>query len=304
MAQFQINILGCGSATPSARHNPSCQVVDFRNRLFMIDCGEGAQVGMRRMKMNYSRLSHIFISHLHGDHCFGLPGLLSTMSLHEKTGSLIIYMPAEGIDIFRRITNFFCSESTFNIDIRAIPPKGGILLDDHALTIESFPLRHRMPCFGFIFREKPKPRHIRGDMARFYDIPHYMLPAIKNGDDYIAPDGTVIPNQRLTTPPDPVVSYAYCSDTMFHESVARAIKGVHTVYHEATYDDSLATQARARGHSTARQAATIARMAEARQLVIGHYSKRYLTPQLLVRQAAEEFPNVIPADEGLKIDLI
>lgn len=139
MSRFQINILGCGSATPTARHNPSCQVIDFRDRLFMVDCGEGAQVQMRKMKMKFSRLGHIFISHMHGDHCFGLPGLLSTLSLHEKTGELTVHMPKEGVDVFSRIIEFFCRESTYDIKISPLDPKGGVIFEDHAITVESSP---------------------------------------------------------------------------------------------------------------------------------------------------------------------
>lgn len=304
MSRFQINILGCGSATPTARHNPSCQVIDFRDRLFMVDCGEGAQVQMRKMKMKFSRLGHIFISHMHGDHCFGLPGLLSTLSLHEKTGELTVHMPQEGVDVFSRIIEFFCRESTYDIKISPLAPKGGVIFEDHAITVESFPLYHRVPCMGFIFREKPKLRHLRGDMVKYFNIPVSQLHGIKEGNDFVKPDGTVIENARITTDADKAVSYAYCSDTLFDERVAEAVKGVDTIYHEATYDDDMLEQARQRGHSTARQAGIIARLAGARQLVIGHYSKRYITPDILVKQASEEFANVIAANEGLKIDLL
>lgn len=157
---------------------------------------------------------------------------------------------------------------------------------------------------GFIFREKPKLRHLRGDMVKYFNIPVSQLHGIKEGNDYVKPDGTVIENARITTDADKAVSYAYCSDTLFDERVAEAVKGVDTIYHEATYDDDMLEQARQRGHSTARQAGIIARLAGARQLVIGHYSKRYITPDILVKQASEEFANVIAVNEGLKIDLL
>lgn len=304
MAQFQINILGCGSATPTPRHNPSCQVVDFRDNLLMIDCGEGAQSMMRRMKLRFSRLNHIFISHLHGDHCFGLPGLLSTMGLHERTGTVTVHMPAQGLEAMKAFTDFFCRESPFDIAYDPIEGQGGVVLDTPSLTVEAFPLYHRVPCYGYIFREKPKPRHLRGDMVKFYDIPVSRLHGIKEGADYVCPDGTIIDNRRLTTDADPAMSYAYCSDTMFDERVAQAVKGVDVLYHEATYHSSLEHLARERGHSSAAQAGRIAAMAGAKRLIIGHYSKRYVEVDELLADARQHFDNVTAADEGLRIDLI
>ena len=304
MAKFQIEILGCGSATPSVRHNPSGQIIDFRDRLLMIDCGEGSQLAMRRMGIRFNRLEHIFISHLHGDHCLGLPGLLSTMALHDKGGRIRVTMPGEGIDRMREIISYFCPDAPYDNEYEGVGSERTLLVDDHAVTVESFPLCHRVPCVGYIIREKPKPRHLRGDMVKFFGVPVADLHAIKQGADWVAPDGRVIANERLTTPADPSVSYAYCSDTMFSPEVAEAVKGVDVIYHEATYDDSMAQQARARGHSTAREAGKTARMAGAKQLIIGHYSNRYTDTSLLLREAREEFDNVIAADEGLKIDLL
>ena len=304
MAQFDINILGCGSATPTPLHNPSCQVIDYRDNLFMIDCGEGAQSMMRRMKLRFSRLNHIFISHLHGDHCFGLPGLLSTLALNERAGRVVIHIPSEGMKQMKQFTDFFCREAPYDIVYEPVTGRGGLVFDSPSLTVEAFPLYHRVPCYGYIFREKPKPRHLRGDMVRFHNIPVSAIRSIKEGADFVTPDGRTIPNAALTSDPDPSMSYAYCSDTMFSPEVAEAVKGVDVIYHEATYDDSMAQQARARGHSTAREAGKTARMAGAKQLIIGHYSNRYTDTSLLLREAREEFDNVIAADEGLKIDLL
>ncbi len=302
MAQFQINILGCGSATPTPRHNPSCQVIDFRDNLFMIDCGEGAQRMMRSMKLKFSRLNHIFISHLHGDHCFGLPGLLSTLGLHERTGHLTVHLPAEGLETMRSFTDFFCRESPYDIIYKPVTP--GVILDIPSLTVEAFPLYHRVPCFGYIFREKTKLRHLRGDMVKFFNIPISALQSIKEGADYTTPTGEIIANERLTTAAAPSVSYAYCSDTMFNPLVAEAVKGVDTIYHEATYTTDLSAQARQRGHSTAEEAGRIAAIAGAKRLIIGHYSKRYSDIEILANEARQQFHTVIPATEGLKIDLI
>lgn len=305
MAKFQVNILGCGSATPTARHQPSCQVIDYRDKLFMIDCGEGAQLQFRRMGLKFSRLRHIFISHLHGDHLFGLPGLLSTMDLHEVQGTVTVHIFSDGARLLKEWMDFFNRGGEMKIDYDIIEPgESRVIYDDSSLTVETFPLYHRTACSGFIFREKPKLRHINGDMVRFYQVPVSMMQKLREGEDFITPDGTVVSNSRLTTDPEPVMSYAYCSDTAMDRRVAEAVRGVNTVYHEATYDDSLASQARERGHSTAREAAQIARMAGASRLIIGHYSKRYNSEQILLDQAREEFPEVILANEGLRIDLL
>lgn len=304
MSQFKVNILGCASAMPTRRHRPSCQVIDYRGRLMMIDCGEGAQSGMREMGLKFSRLTDIFISHLHGDHCFGLPGLLSTMSMHEKGGRLTIHTFKEGIDIFKPFIDFFCGDTTFEIDWQPVSPTGRhVVLETQSLTVESFPLYHRVPCVGYRFTEKEKPLHLRGDMIKFYNIPVKELHAIKAGSDYVTPDGTVIANERLTSPADRSASYAYCSDTMADRRVAKAVEGVDLLYHEATYGDDNEQLARKRGHSTAREAARIAREAGARSLVIGHFSKRYDTEQPLLDQALEEFPSVTLANERLTIDI-
>lgn len=305
MAKFQVNILGCGSATPSARHQPSCQVVDFRDKLFMIDCGEGAQSWFRRMGLKFSRLGHIFISHLHGDHVFGLPGLLSTMSLHDVQGTVTIHIFKEGAELLKSWMDFFNRQSSFEIIYDIIEPgERRVIYEDSGLTVETFPLYHRIPCTGFIFREKPKARHLRGDMVKFLGIPVSQLQAIKNGADYVKPDGTVVPNDRLTTPADPSVSYAYCSDTMYDKCVARDVAGVDTIYHEATYHSSLEATARERGHSTSLQAAVTARDAGASRLIIGHFSKRYVQgEQPLLEEAVAVFPSTVLANEGLRIDL-
>lgn len=178
-----------------------------------------------------------------------------------------------------------------------------MLLSTKSLTVEAFPLYHRVPCTGFIFREVPGLRHLRGDMVKFHDIPVSRLAGIKAGEDWVTPDGQVIANERLTTPADSPHSYAYCSDTSFDERVARAVEGVDVLYHEATYASDLAGMAASRGHSTAADAARIAAMAGVKELIIGHYSKRYLDVDVLVREASEIFPKVTAADEGLTIDL-
>lgn len=301
MPDFQVHILGCGSATPTARHRPSCQVVDAHGKLFMIDCGEGAQLEFRRQSLKFSRLGHIFISHMHGDHFLGLPGLLSTMALHQKEGDITVHIHSEGARLLQQIMAVLCRETGYRLHYDIIEPGSErILYEDKSLVVSTFPLYHRVPCSGFIFREKQPRRPMRPDMLEFYNVPVAARAAIAAGADFTAPDGRVIPNAWLTRDPEPPASYAYCSDTMRHPRVAEAVAGVRTLYHEATYDDAQAFKAAPRGHSTARDAAITARMAGAGRLVIGHYSKSITDESVLVRQAAEEFDGPVEAArEGL-----
>lgn len=304
MTELKLTILGCGSATPSPRHLPSCQVLTYRNKEFMIDCGEGAQRSLMCSGLSLGKLGHIFISHLHGDHCLGLIPLLSTLSLHQHGGTITVHTFAEGAEIFQSMMDFFCRERTYNLQFNIIDPtKRQTLLETGGLKVESFPLKHRVPCVGFLFSELPKPRHLRGDMAKFLNIPVSKLAGIKNGDDYTAPDGTIYTNDRLTTDPSPSVSYAYCSDTVYDPSLAETIKGATVVYHEATYADDCAVKARERFHSTASQAAKIASLAGASKLIIGHYSKAYRDEKTHLAEAQLIFPNTIAAKERLTIDI-
>lgn len=306
MGYFNVTILGCGSATPTLRHSPSAQAVRYRNRLMLVDCGEGTQLQLRRYGLSFAKISDIFVSHLHGDHFLGLPGLLSTMALHGVEGAVTVHTFAEGADILRRLMAMFCHDTTFSLRYNIITPgQESVLFEDNNLRVTSFPLHHRVPCVGFRFDEKPKRRHIDGPAAKFYDVPHYMMDAIKDGADFTRPDGTIVPNNRLTTPADPSMSYAYCSDTAFDTRVADAVRGVDVLYHEATYGDDRAHNAAPRGHSTAREAGRIAALAGARELILGHYSKTVADESVLAAQAAEEFAGkVIAANEGLVINLI
>lgn len=271
----------------------------------MIDCGEGAQLQFMRMRLKMSRLNDIFISHLHGDHFLGLPGLLSTMALHEKGHSVTIHTFERGAELLRSMLDFIIGDTPFDLRFNIIDPaKRQVLIDDKTFTVSSFPLYHRVPAVGFLFAEKPKGRHINGEMARFHGVPNYMMESLRCGDDFVKPDGTVISNALLTSEPSPSGSYAYCTDTMFDRRVVTSIRGVDTVFHDATYGDADGHLAAPRGHSTARQAAEIARRARAKRLILGHFSKRYTSEQQLVKEAAEEFHGeIIAANEGLRIDL-
>ena len=303
MTAFDLHILGCGSATSTLQHLPSCQVLDVRGRLMMIDCGEGAQLEMRRCLLKFSRLTDIFISHLHGDHCFGLPGLLSTMALNGHGGTVTVHIFKEGAQIFADMLNFFCREMPYELKFNIIDTHKAVIYEDNAITVSTFPLTHRVPCVGFIFREKPKLRHINNLACRSHDVPVHAMNSLRQGKDYVTPAGVVIPNAELTTAPDPAISYAYCSDTKYSKRVINAVQGVDWLYHEATYGDENVKNAVKRDHSTARQAGMVAREAGVKKLVLGHFSNRYADLSMLLQQAQEEFPNTITVNEGMKINL-
>ena len=282
---------------------PSCQVLNVRDNLLMIDCGEGSQLEMRRMRLKFSRLTHIFISHLHGDHVFGLPGLLSTLALQGKTGSLTIHIFKDGADYVQRTIDYFCRERPYELQFNIIGTQPAVIYEDDSVTVTTIPLKHRVPCVGFLVAEKPKLRHILPEAVAAHAVPQHFLHSLRQGLDFVASDGTVVPNAELTSAADPAISYAYCSDTMFSPRVIEAVKGVDWLYHEATYGDECAVQARKRFHSTAREAAMVAKEAGVKRLVLGHFSNRYTDDTILLDQAREVFPDTILANEGLTVDL-
>lgn len=300
MADFKLYTLGCGSAKPTLAHNPSSSVLSVNGSLFMFDCGEGAQQMMQKMRLSFSRLNHIFITHLHGDHVFGLPGLIGTMGLMQKAGGITIHTFADGEKILREIIDYFCRDLSFEVRFNVIRPEEAIIYEDKRLTIRTVPLKHRLPAVGYIVEEKPKPLHINKEMTDFHGVPVAMLKDIKEGKPFVKPDGTVIPASMLTTPPSPSVSYAHISDTAYIPELASKIGPVDLLFHETTYLDGDEKDAKERGHSTARQAAILARDAWAKALLTGHYSSRYAGQEhLFLEQAREEFPNVILNREGL-----
>ncbi len=304
METFDVHILGCGSALPTTRHFATSQVVNVREKLFMIDCGEGTQMQLRRSKLKFTRLNHIFISHLHGDHCFGLMGLISTFGLLGRTAALHIYSHPELERLLTPHLEYFCKGMTYEVVFHPFDPnKAEVIYDDRSLTVETIPLRHRIPTCGFLFKEKQTPNHIRRDMIDFYQIPVFELNRIKSGADYVLADGTLIPNERLTLPSAPPRSYAYCSDTIHLPRIVEQIRGVDLLFHEATFTQSDIARAKETCHTTAAQAGEIARQAEAGQLVIGHFSARYEDEDILLKEAAAIFPQTILARENLKISV-
>ena len=304
MTKFEVQVLGCGSALPTTLHMPSSQLVEMNGKLFMIDCGEGTQLQMRKFGARMSKLHSIFISHLHGDHVFGLPGLISTLGLLGRTADLTIYAHKEMETLLRPILNFFCRNLSYNVNIVAIPKDGfSLIYENKSITINSFPLKHRIASSGFLFKEKEKMRHIKREMIDFYNIPIREINNIKLGADFITPEGDVIDNLHLTTPPNPSRSYAYCSDTAYDESIIPYIKGVNALYHEATFAESELSRAEKTAHSTAKQAAEIAKKAEVEKLVVGHFSSRYIELDTLLHEAQAVFPKTELAFEGKVIAL-
>jgi len=304
MEKFELHILGCGSALPTTRHFATSQVLNVRDKLFMIDCGEGCQMQFRRSRLKFSRLNHIFISHLHGDHCFGLLGLISSFGLLGRTADLHIYSPAGLEELLQPMLKFFCDNLPYKVFFHAFETKRPTLIyEDRSLTVTTIPLKHRIACCGFLFAEQPTLNHIIRDMVDFYEIPLYELNRIKSGEDYVTADGTVVPNARLTIPADPPRKYAYCSDTIYRESVIEQIKEVNLLFHEATFAQKEQARARETFHTTAAQAATIAKKANVKQLVIGHFSARYEDESVLLEEAQMVFPETILARENLCITI-
>lgn len=305
---FNVTILGCGSAKPTLRHSPTSQVVNFRGNLFLVDCGEGVQVGLARNHVPVGKIGHILLSHLHGDHCLGLVGLISTLGLGQRTGEIVIHAQPDAERVFRPLFDFFCPDLSMTVTFQPYDPQvSEVIYEDRSLLIRTIPLHHRVPTAGFLFQEKPRERHLLVDRCEELGIPFAYYPGLKRGNDWTDPDsGRVVPNGLLTSDPTPSKSYAFCSDTMYAESVVPLVRGCDLLYHEATYGDADAVKARQRGHSTAREAATIALKAEARRLVIGHYSAQFVTSQqeqALLAEAQSVFPNTVLSHEQLVLDV-
>lgn len=301
METFDVHVLGCGSAKPSPRHNPSSTVVNFRENLLMVDCGEGAQKEFQRQHLKFSRLNHIFLTHLHGDHVLGLPGLIGTMALSGLEGDITIHTFADGKEILSKIFAYFNRGLPIDVKFNVIRPEEAVIYSTDTLTVRTIPLRHKIPAVGYVFEEKPRLRHIDRAMCDFHGVPLWAFNAIKAGEDYVKPDGSVVPNKLLTKDPAPPRSYAHISDTAYMPELAEKIKNVDLLFHESTYLADNLDKAIERGHSTAAQAAKTASDAEAGRLMLGHYSSRYKNDSVFLEEARPIFDNTILADEGLVV---
>lgn len=296
---MKLHILGCYSATPRAQTRPSAQVLETGGHLFLIDCGEGTQMELRRYKLRFSKIDHIFISHLHGDHFFGLPGLVSTFRLLGREKPLHIHGPKgikEAITLLLKLGDSWTQYPLHFNELTAREPQ--LLLEETGVAVSTLPLNHRIYTNGFLIRELPGERRLRPEAARRYGIDTAYFRKIKKGADGLASDGRLIPNAELTDPPTHPSSYAYCSDTAYKPELPAWLKDVDTLYHEATFLEKDAALAAKTGHSTAREAALIAREAGVQQLILGHYSSRYKDLQGFQAEAAAVFPAVELAEDG------
>lgn len=289
---LELCILGSSSATPTAHLYPSAQVLRLKNRYLLIDCGEGTQMQMRKNKVPFNKIEFILISHSHGDHCFGLPGLISSFDLLKRTQPLTVFAPKEVIDWL--VFLFKYQENTFHYEIHfqeVERGRVGVIHEDDSLKIETFPMPHSIPCQGFRISEKHLEKNIRVEKLAEYRIPVCDIRGIKLGKDWQSDSGQIIPNDELTHPLPEPLSYAYCSDTSYSEATLPYIQGVDILYHEATFDASGQDLAAKTGHSTTVQAAQIAQKAAAKYLLIGHYSTRYKQVDFLLKEAQEVFAN-------------
>ncbi|PVD50697.1 ribonuclease Z [Terrimonas sp.] len=294
---FAVTILGNNSALPMHDRHPTSQVVAYYEHLFLVDCGEGTQLQMTRYKIRRNRIKHIFISHLHGDHYFGLPGLLTSYGLNGRTEDLWIFSPPLLKEIIALHIKAADIVLPYTIHFTAID-KEMVLYEDKKIEISCFAVSHRIPCWGFLFKEKAKPLKLNPDKLREYAIPSSFYPRLKEGEDYITKNGEIINNQLLTHPPEPILSYAYCADTSYNESIIEKVANCDLVYHETTYLDLQREKAAMRGHSTTKQAAMVAYKANAGKLIIGHFSSRYELLDDFLTEAQAVFDNTELALEG------
>jgi ribonuclease Z len=295
---FAVTILGNNSALPMHDRHPTSQLVTADDQVFLVDCGEGTQIQMNKYKIRRSRIDHIFISHLHGDHYFGLPGLLNSFGLNSRTEDLHLYGPPALKEILD--VQFRAADTKLPFPLHFHPLcKSGVLFNEKKLIISCFKVIHRIDCWGFLFKEKEKLRKVDPEKVKEYNVPSVFFPKLKEGEDYIAPDGKLINNEWLTKPAPHARSYAYCADTIYDESLAEKIRECDLVYHEATYLDDQKEKAALRFHSTAKQAGLIAKKANIKKLLLGHFSSRYEELDAFYDEATEVFPNVELATEGV-----
>lgn len=296
---FELTILGSSSAIPTSEKYPTAQVLKTPGRYFLIDCGEGTQIQLRRQKIGFGRINHIFISHLHGDHFYGLIGLISTFNLLGLKNDIHVYSPSQLKDVIQPQIDFLKGAMQFKVIFHPLNfKKTEVIYDDKKLEVISFPLNHSINTCGFLFREKQKEPKIKKELVQRYNISIEQIKTIKKGADFVTANGETITNSELTSPPPAPRSYAFCSDTAFYPPVAEVTKGVNLMYHEATFAEDLRDWADKTYHSTARDAATIAAMAEAGKLLIGHFSTRYDDDNILLEEAKSVFPNTEVAVDG------
>ncbi len=293
----KLTILGFNSAIPTVNSSPTAQILEMEERHFLIDCGEGTQVQLRKAKAKFSKINNIFISHLHGDHCFGLPGLISSFRLLGRETPLHIYGPKGIKEMLETIFRLSETNKGFELVYHELSSKNSEkIFEDQRIEVFTIPLDHRIYCNGYLFKEKLKERHLNMvEISKYPEIETCDYHNLKRGKDFVLSDGFVLKNESLTTEPSPSVSYAFCSDTRYSEKIIPTIKGVDVLYHEATFLHDLKEMADYTGHSTALEAATIAKKAEVGKLILGHFSNRYLDTSVFKAEAQTVFENsVVP----------
>jgi len=296
---FSLTVLGSSSAVPTSKRNPTAHVLNSHEHFFLIDCGEGTQMQMHKFNVNLSKISHIFISHLHGDHIFGLFGLFSTYNLLNRKNDLHIYAHPEIKHTIKYYEENFGLNLSYNIIVHPFKAKiSNLIFENKHITVETIPLKHRIPTVGFLFREKEKQKNIRKELIKQYDISIKNIVKIKKGADYITESGEIIKNDILTLPPYKIRSFAYCSDTVYTEKILPIISGVNLLYLEATFLGRDQKLAKMTYHMTASQAATLASKANAEKLLIGHFSARYKDESLLLKEARSIFKNSEVVEDG------
>lgn len=293
-----LTILGNNSAIPAFDRFPTAQVLQSQEESYLIDCGEGTQMQMAKYKIRRSKINHIFISHLHGDHYFGLIGLLTSMSLMSRAHDLHLYAPPDLIKIITLQLEVAKTALSYQLYFHPLAEDGEIL-NDNKIIVKSFKVKHRIECWGFLFKQKKNPRKIDIERIKSFEIPASFYEKLQKGEDYITKKGTIIPNAEVTIAGTKAQTYAYCADTIFDEELVEKIRGVDLLYHETTYLKSDEKKAAARFHSTTVQAATIAQKANATKLLIGHFSAKYELLDEFLTETSAVFPNTELAIGGM-----
>lgn len=296
--KFQVHILGSSAATPTSLRHTTAQVLAYNNKYFLLDCGEGTQMQMRRLKLPMMKIDHIFISHLHGDHYLGLPGLLFSLHLLGRKKDLHIYSPPGIREIIEVQFTISGLVPMYQVIYHELTTGGQQIFEDRYLTVETLEMEHRIPTFGFLIKEKPMNRNLRKESILKYKIPREQMAAIKDGADLLDPKGQTIPNHEITIAPPRPRAYAFCSDTAYSEKFLHQVKGADLLYHEATFLHDKAAIAAEKTHSTTIEAATLAQKAGVKQLLLGHYSARYNDLELFREEAMQVFANTLLAEEG------
>ncbi len=302
--KFELTILGSSSALPTSKRNLTAHVLNVYERYFLIDCGEGTQVQLRKNRIPFGRINHVFISHIHGDHFYGLFGLLSSFNLLKREKDLHIYAHRSLKKGVKYIMKHYEGQFSYKIYFHELNTENvEKIYEDEHVEVLSMPLTHKIPVAGFLFKEKPRPPNIKKSYVQHYQIPIKNIHQIKEGADYQTPDGKIIPNSELTYSPYKQRSYAFCTDTAYDESIIPYIVNVDLLYHEATFTEEHSDQAENTYHSTAKQAGTIAKKANTKKLIIGHFSARYKTVEDFLSEATSIFPNTLVAEDGLVEEL-